>query len=156
MTKNYDKQSLLADYRVGHYTQRALADKYGISVAMVSKITINSEKDLRDPVNKKIQARLALAGKSEQEIKAIEYAVEFQLGLLKDIELFSNKAISKASNLIDNTETGGDFKAIVEGVDKLSVLTKLNNRHAPPAKVVQNNQTAVAAALYELADKLPN
>ena len=156
MAKNYNKQALLADYRAGNYTQRSLADKYGISAAMVSKLTIDAEKDLIEPVNKQIEARLALEGKSEQEVKAINYAVEFQLGLLKDIELFSNKAVKKASNLMDSTETGSDFKAIVEGVDKLSIMTKINNRHAPPAKIEQTNQTDVAAAMFLLADRLPN
>lgn len=131
MAKNYDKQALLADYRVGHYTQRALANKYDLSVAMVSKLTKNVEKDLMTQVNKQVEARLALAGKSERELKAIDHAVEFQISLLNDIELFSNKAINKASDLIDNTETGSDFKSIVEGVDKLSILNNLNDRHAP-------------------------
>jgi hypothetical protein len=75
MVKNYDKKSLLSDYRAGNYTQRTLADKYSLRV---SKITKNLEKDLMTLVNKKIEAQLALAGKSEQEIKAIDHAVEFQ------------------------------------------------------------------------------
>lgn len=156
MAKNYDKQKLLTDYRAGNYTQRALADKYGISAAMVSKLTINTEKDLIDPVNKQIEARLALEGKSEQEIRAINYAVEFQLGLLKDIELFSNKAVKKAGDLMDGTKTGSDFKSIIEGMDRLSIMTKINNRHALPAMIEQNNQTVVADALGRLADRLPN
>lgn len=156
MAKNYDKEQLLADYRTGQYTQRGLANKHGISAAMVSRLTKNAVKDLTEPVNKQIEARLDLAGRSEQEIQAIEHAVEFQLGILKDIELFSNKVMKKAGDLMDNTETGSDFKSIIEGVDKLSILTKINNRHAPPAQIQQNSQTIIADTLERLADRLPN
>jgi uncharacterized protein YajQ (UPF0234 family) len=83
MSKNYDKEAFLAGYRA----QRGLANKYGISAAMVSKLTKNAVKNLTEPANKQIEARLDLASRSEQEIHAIEHAVKFQLGILKDIEL---------------------------------------------------------------------
>lgn len=55
--------------------------------------------------------------------------------ILDDIERFSNASMKKANDLMTNTETGSDFKAIVDGVDKLSILTKINYRHAQPEKV---------------------
>jgi len=170
MTKKYDREELLTDYRIGHYTIRALANKHGISPAMVAKLTKNTDKDLVESVNKQLEARQALDGKSEQEIKAINYAVEFQWGLLKDIELFSNKTMKKASSLMGDTKTGQEFKAIIEGVDKLSILTKINDRH-PKKELAENNgagvttrvtfvraqkQSVIAEALADLATKLPD
>jgi hypothetical protein len=73
--------------------------------------------------------------------------------MVRDIELFSNQTMKKASELIDNTETGSDFKAIIDDVDRLSILAKINDRHA---LIQQNNQSDVAVAMLKLADRLPN
>ena len=74
---------------------------------------------------------------NEQQLTHHEKEVQFQLSLVRDIELFSNQTMKKANELMASTETGSDFKAIIDGVDKLSILTKINDRHAlkgkPPA-----------------------
>jgi hypothetical protein len=50
---------------------------------------------------------------------------------------------------MDGAESGSDFKAIIDGVDKLSILIKINDRHQRPTQIQQNTQTA-------MADRLPD
>ena len=69
-----------------------------------------------------------------------DFQVSFHVGLMFDLEIFSNSVMKKANNLIDSAETGSDFKAIVEGVDRLTILTRFNDRHSKPVQPQQNTQ----------------
>lgn len=93
---------------------------------------------------------------NQQQIQYHDFEVAFKQKLISDIEKFSNNAIKKASQLVSKSNTGSDFKSVVEGVDKLSVMTKINDRHAKPTQIQQNNQTVVADALGRLAERLPS
>ena len=61
-----------------------------------------------------------------------------------------------ALGYLDGADSGSDFKAIIDGVEKLSVLIKINDRHQQPAKIQQNTQTVMADALVSLMDRLPD
>lgn len=140
MARKYDKDALLADYHTGIYTQRQLADRHGISPAMVNRITKGLEKKTAELVNKKVEVNQESKQLSEQEVNAVNEAVHFKEQMLNDIKLFSRKAMQKAGDLLDNTDSGSDFKAILDGVDKLSITTGINERHAKPTQVQQNTQ----------------
>lgn len=77
---------------------------------------------------------------NQQQVEYHEFQVSSQLALIKDIEKFSSKAMIKAGNLLDASDSGSDFKALVEGVDRISILNKVNERHAKPSQVQQNTQ----------------
>ena len=72
--------------------------------------------------------------------------------MMDDIERFSNTSMKKANDLMTNTETGGEFKAIIDGVNRLSILTKINDRHAskdtPPA-LAEDNQVQITIVRVE-------
>jgi transposase-like protein len=136
----YNKEALLADYHTGQYTIRELADKHKISRSTVGNITNGLDKKNKELIDKKVEVIQASALLTGQELDAVNHSVQFKIDLLRDIERFSNKAMAKANDLITNSDTGSDFKAVIEGVDKLSVMTKINNRHAPPASIQQNTQ----------------
>lgn len=154
--RKYNKEALLADYHTGTYTQRDLAYKHKISAATVNSLTKGLTKKTEQLVNKKVEVIQESAKLTEQELISVDHTVDFKVKLLRDIESFTNNAIAKASSLIENSDTGSDFKAVVEGVDKLSVMTKINDRHAKPTQIQQNNQTVVADALGRLAERLPS
>lgn len=156
MAKKYDRDAVLADYHTGIYTQRQLADRHNISPAMVNRLTKGVEKKTAQLVNKKVEVIQETRELSEQEVNAVNEAVHFKEKMLGDIQRFTSKAMSKANDLLDNTETGSDFKSIIEGVDKLSITTGINERHAKPAQVQQNTQTNISADLKKLADRLPD
>lgn len=136
----YDKDALLADYHTGSYSQRELAKKYGVSNGTVSSVTKGIYKKTERLVNKKLEVIQESSELTEQELNAVEHTVQFKIDLLRDIESFSTSAMVKAKSLMDNSDTGSDFKAVIEGVDKLSVMTKINNRHALPTSIQQNTQ----------------
>lgn len=136
----YNKEALLADYHTGEYTQRDLARKHKVSNGTVASLTKGLLKKTEQLVSKKVEVIQESKALTEQELIAVDDVVDFKSKLIKDIELFTNKAVRKANGLLDETETGNDFKAIVEGVDKLSILTNVNDRHAKPTNIQQNNQ----------------
>jgi len=152
----YDKDKLIADFHTGMYSQRELANKHDISLGTVNRLTKGLEKKTERLVNSKIEVIQASRDLTVTELNAVEHAVSFKMEMLRDIESFSSKAMRKASDLIDNSESGSDFKAVVEGVDRISILTKINNRHAPPSTNIQASQTNLADVLSELAGKLPS
>lgn len=140
MARKYDKDALLADYHTGIYTQRQLADRHNISPTMVNKLTKGLEKKTANLVNKKLEVIQEDKKLSVQEVNAVDEAVHFKAKMLADIQLFTGKAMRKAGDLLDSSDTGSDFKAIIEGVDKLSITTGINERHAKPSQVQQNTQ----------------
>jgi transcriptional regulator with XRE-family HTH domain len=136
-----------------------IADKTGIDRSTVSKKAkcqtwqkAKNEQLIADDV------KLALnkSTLNQHEISYHEQAVKFQLRTIKAIQMFSNKTMTKACRLMDGAESGSDFKAIIDGVDKLSILIKINDRHQKPTQIQQNTQTAMADALVYMADRLPD
>jgi DNA-binding transcriptional MocR family regulator len=136
----YDKSALLADYHTGDYSQRQLAKKHKISNGTVANLTKGLDKKNERLIQKKVEVEQELKLLNDQELSAIEHSVKFKIDMLNDIEKFSTAAIKKAIQLMDKSDAGNDFKAVVEGVDKLSILTKINDRHAKPASMQQNTQ----------------
>jgi len=150
----YNKEALLADYYTGLYTVRELSDRHNVSKSTVSNITKGIEKKNADIVDKKVSIIQATKNLDGQELDAIDRAVQFKSALLGDIERFSNRAMQKANDLIANSDSGQDFNAVITGVDRLSILNKINDRHAPPANIQQNTQNnTVARVTFRRATK---
>ena len=140
MSKAYDKEQLLIDWRTGDFTQRDLAHKHGVSQTLVNKLVKDIPQDLKELVIKKLSLDQELAEKSNQEVITITLSVDHKKGLIKDIEFFSNRAIKKAVELLEMSDSGNDLKAIVDAVDKISVTNNINDRHAKPnTTTIQNN-----------------
>jgi len=71
---------------------------------------------------------------NEEVIQRTEFA--------KNLKSFSQKAMTKANELMGSSESGVDFKAICEGVDRHSVTVGFNQRHAPKTETTINNTNA--------------
>jgi len=149
----YDKEALLADYHTGDYTQRQLAKMYKVSLGTVSTATKGLYKKTEHLIQHKVELIRATAELTTSELNAFEHSVQFKVAMLRDIESFSNLAIRKANELVQSSDSGNDFKAVVEGVDKLSVLTKINDRHAKAASIQQNTQTNVSELVITRAKR---
>jgi len=137
----YDKEALLASYHTGDYSQRELAKLYGVSNGTVGGLVKGLPKKNEQLIRRKVLVAQESQDLSQKELSAIEQSVSFKLGMLNDISTFSNSAMKKANDLLESSDTGNDFKAIVEGVDKLSITVGINHRHAPPMQIQQNTQT---------------
>lgn len=140
MAKKYDKEALVNDWRTGGYTQHDLASKYSVSRSLVAKIVKDIPKDLEQLIAKEVEVKQELALKSDKEVTAIDTEVKHRLGLIKDIEKFSSRAIRKANQLLDVIESGQDLKHIADAVDKISVTNKINDRHPKPTQINNNQQ----------------
>ena len=86
--------------------------------------------------------------------KEVKRLTEFRV----ELQSFSKKAMIKAKELIQDSETGQDFKAIVEGVDKHSVTVGFNQRHANnqinvEANANANNETKKIIIIDAVAEK---
>tara|TARA_R110000822_G_C15005403_1_gene461290 strand:+ start:113 stop:577 length:465 start_codon:yes stop_codon:yes gene_type:complete len=149
----YDKEALLADYHTGDYSQRQLAKKHKISNGTVANITKGLGKKNERLIQMKVEVAQEVELLNEQELSAIEHSVRFKLDMIRDIEKFSYEAMSKANKLVKLSDSGNDFKAVVEGVDKLSIMTKINDRHAKPAHMHQNTQTNVSELVITRAKR---
>jgi len=149
----YDKDALLADYHTGDYSQRQLAKKHKISNGTVANITKGLDKKSERLIQKKVEVAQEVSLLSDKELSAIEHSVAFKVSMLSEIETFSKEAMKAANTLIKTPESGNDFKAVVEGVDKLSILTKINDRHAKPSHMQQNTQTNVSELVITRAKR---
>jgi len=96
MAKKYDKEALLADWKAGGYSQRALAKKYKISNGLVAKLTKGVAKDNEQLVKKIIDNKQELDNKKPSELSAINEQVE--RGVLKNkIDALLDKGLGLAT-----------------------------------------------------------
>lgn len=137
MARKYDKEQLIAEWEAGGITQSMLAHKHNVSRSLVAKIVNGKKHELKELVEKKTEVDHALKQLSDKKVTAVTEQVTKQLKLLDDIQLFSSKAIKKASSLLDTTESGQELRNIVEAVDKVSVTNKINERHPKQANNIQ-------------------
>ena len=107
----YSKDSLLADFHTGSYTQRELSEKHQVSIGTVNRLTKGVKKKTEQLINKKIEVYQESKELNEQELNAVEHSYQFKIGLLSDIETFTNSAISKAQDLLTTSDTGSDFSS---------------------------------------------
>ena len=135
----YDKEALLADYHTGDYSQRQLAKMYRVSVGTVSTATKGLHKKTERLIKDKVELIQATDELTNKELNAFEHSVQFKVSMLREIEVFSQAAMKTAKTMIVSPESGNDFKAVVEGVDKLSILTRVNDRHAKSVPLQKTN-----------------
>lgn len=138
MAKKYDKEQLLAEWKAGGYSQRQLAKKYDISPSMVAKLTKGIDKESVQLVSEIAQVKQQLSEKTEKEVSAISEQVNRIISFENRLNVFSEKAMIKADDLLSKAENGQDFKAIIDGVDKHSVTIGFNQRHANSQVNIQN------------------
>ncbi|TSA40464.1 MAG: hypothetical protein D4R63_06055 [Methylococcaceae bacterium] len=147
MAKNYDP--IIADFYTGAYSQRQLAKIHKVSLGTVNKVTKGLVKKNERLVHKKVEVIQEYNALSSEEMNAVDGSVHFKLSLLSEVNSFSSKALKKAQELLDAECTGQGFKAIVEGVDKLTVTNGLNPRFATTAQIEINNSNVQANLLAE-------
>ena len=152
------KADCIADHKTGHYSQRKLADKHGISVGLVSKITKGVPLDLEHAVNARVGAAVAIDGLSERDVNAVHAVVDEKTKHLQFIHNATLKNLSVQMKKVNDTTTHQEHKFVQETLNKggeaLGVLDKggttINN--TAQAAVVQNNKPTVEQAMQNLKD----
>ncbi len=79
---------------------------------------------------------------TEQQTKIHNIEVNKMLRFKGKLDTFSDKVMKKANTLLASSEDGHSFKAVVDGVDKLSVTVGYNKRFAAGASVNVSNTNA--------------
>lgn len=146
MAKPTDKIPLIiADWRTKEFTQRELAEKYGVSNGFVAKHTKGIEQDTASLVSKGIEYRQGLAALGEHDMSSVSRAVDERT---KHIDFFTSVAIKNVQEAMrGGCENQNDFRARADTILKgrETVLGKtpdtaiqINNTNAQ-----QNNVTAM-------------
>lgn len=141
MAKDYDKEQLLIDWKMGNYTCRELAAKYKISPSMIVKLTKAHDKRLGELVNKQVDIKQELKTFSKQEVNAFTNEVskrEMELNLLDNLVLSNLKEM--ATKFPDFDAQGHRSAAVA--IDQGYVSLRLAPRHANQTLNVQNNVTS--------------
>lgn len=139
VAKKYDKDALLLDWRAKTYkTIDLLAHAYKISPTRVKQLIKGMDQDLAELVTKKVEVNQLINAKSDEEIMVIDKNVTFIENLTAQVRHFGNKAITKANELLDVEQTGSGFKAICDGVDKVTITSGINPRFNPNASTTIN------------------
>ena len=67
--------------------------------------------------------------------------------IVSELAKFSVKALRKGSLMLDEIVSPFEYKALAEGVDRVSITAGINERHAKPAQINNNTQTNNLASL---------
>lgn len=144
--KIFDESTLkrvVADWRTGEYSQRDLAAKYKMSPGYVAKICKGAHKDCEQVVSAGLVYKQGLASVEPEVASAIDNAVSNKLRIAGMVNSFVEKAINRASQLLDDSPGGFDLKALTEAVDRVSITAGINERHAKPSIITNASQTNI-------------
>ena len=100
MAKNFDRESILSDWKTGGYTIRDLAHKHGVSRGTIGPIVKGVDKNLLDKVDAKVavdQAIRKLSDKDGQAVKEVSDRITSKLMKAEKIDDYLDNAIGIAS-----------------------------------------------------------
>lgn len=136
---------IIADWRTGAFSYSQLADKHSISKAKVGQVCKGIEKDFHAIVDAGIQYHSGIENQDRRIVDAVSAVVDAKVRIKLAVERVIENAIDKAEKLIESTDSGADFKAIIDGIDKATVTIGINERHAKPTQIQNNQQNNYAA-----------
>lgn len=122
-------------------SQYKVTHDFEVSSATVNKIykTIEPDEFLAKEVKAEVAIKSKLNQKSESLVKGFDDKVKDELRRKNLVYGTTEKAVQKASELLDGLDSASDLKAIIDGVDKASLTLGVNQRHA---KTEINNTNA--------------
>lgn len=150
------KDSVIADWRTGEYSQQSLADKHSVSKGVVNKLCQGIEQDTAPIVTAGIQYRQGLSEHDDRNVTAISEAVTERI---KHIQFFTNvtvKNINAMSDKLDATLTIVEHKHAQEAIAKAKE-TVLGKEASTQVNIQNNttiNQEIIAGAKELLQQRL--
>ena len=103
---------ILADWRTGEYSQRALAEKHQASNGAVAKITKGINQDTKSIVSKGIEYQQGLQSHDERNVSAITAIVDAHA---RDSQFFNDAALlvaGKALSMASMTDSAADLRHV--------------------------------------------
>ncbi len=136
---NEDKESILAEFHTGVYSNNELAKRWNTSHTTVNKIVKDLKPKNSGIVSSQIANRTELAEQSFKEVSAVETAVKEKTKHLEYINNLTLKNLSVMAKKINEDTTIAEHKMISEAVDKSAITLKVAERHAPKTTIENSN-----------------
>lgn len=76
------------------------------------------------------------------ELMVFDTLVTERAVIASELSKFSLKAVKKGAALLQSIENAQEFKALVDGMDRVSITAGINERHAKPTQINNTTQTA--------------
>lgn len=141
------RDKIISDFNIGK-SQNWLAKEYEVSPATINKICKGLTPKYKEKVNTVVSIKSELKRESEYQSECFDKEVN---ELLKNKDLVytaQQKALRKATDMIDEIDSASDLKCIIDGIDRASLTLKVNERHAPKTDIAltnaqQNNEQTI-------------
>ena len=147
-------------FESGKFSLSEISDKIGISK---SKISEKSKKELweRGRNSDYVDAKVTIATKRGTEkgttIQVLDDIADEAIRNKNLVYGVTQKALKKASEMIDEIDNANDLKAIVDLSDRASLTLKVNERHAPKQDInltnAQQNNEAKRVTIVRRSDR---
>lgn len=157
MAKDYDKDALIADWKLGTFTVRELAKKYSISKTTVGTAVKNQDKLLGQLVEKQIEIKQELKKYNQKEkdkfFKEVDKR-ELELNFLDSVVMKNIQAV--VANIDQGICNPQDLKANADTLDKAYISLRHAPRHSNQQVNVQTNVTnnAMSELIKETTGKV--
>jgi predicted DNA-binding protein YlxM (UPF0122 family) len=79
---------------------------------------------------------------NQQALSVHDELVNEKLRMMGLLRTFNEKAVKKATQMLDKIDNAQEFKFLADGVDKVSITAGINERHAKPTQINNTTQTA--------------
>lgn len=133
---------IIREWRTGRYSQNDLALEHKVSKGVINKLCKGVEQDVSNIVTAGVEYYQGLNSQDDRMMTVIENVVSMEVRLRGKVERFVEKAIDKGISMLDSIESGSEYKAVIDGVDKATVTIGINERHAKPTQINNTTQTA--------------
>jgi predicted DNA-binding protein YlxM (UPF0122 family) len=79
---------------------------------------------------------------NQQALSVHNELVNEKLRMMGLLRTFNEKAVKKATQMLDKIDNAQEFKFLADGVDRVSITAGINERHAKPTQITNTTQTA--------------
>ena len=134
------REKIIAQYRVGK-SQNWLAQEYELSPATINKLCKGIEQNYREKVNTVVAIKSDLSQESEYLSEYFDKEVNEAIRNRNLVFGVTQKALKRASQLLDSADNMYDINAAVQLADKASLTLGVNQRHSQNQVNIQNNQS---------------
>lgn len=141
------RDKIISDFNIGK-SQNWLAKEYEVSPATINKICKGLTPKYKEKVNTVVSIKSELKRESEYQSECFDKEVNELLQNKHLVYSAQQKALRKATDMLDEIDNASDLKSIIDGIDRASLTLKVNERHAPKTDIAltnaqQNNEQTI-------------
>jgi hypothetical protein len=139
MAKITDKirEKILADFHIGFFSIRQIAERAGVSHVAVHKIVKGLTPKFKEKINAEVAFKAELADENLQQINSVNEVIS---EATKHLIFFQNAALTnqkKANEMLKNAKTIGD----IEAHSRITARNKETILGKEPQTIINNNNT---------------